>query len=338
MKMKSLILLTVAAGCGLVAMLGVQQVLSGDRGEKIERVRVLVARAEIDPGVPLDKENVTFREVPVDTVPPNPVTKPEDYEERALKSRAFANQVICLSQLGEKGEFGATINIPDGMRIATIPVNATMTHSGLMKPGDRVDVGVTYKVQLPKVGTQSRTKTILEFIEVWATDSARVGIEENNKDAAAKAGVKNVSLLVTPNQASLLMLAKSKGELHLTLRSKTDLAKNSGRNMDDTSLESMQALFDENPERVDPPKPTEAPKVSFNEFLNQDKDKEEKPAKPTWKITIFNGDEKVVEEVDLPEPAATTTPTTSASAAGNADWVSAMGKLFGMPSGSRTAE
>jgi pilus assembly protein CpaB len=335
MKMKSLLLLTVAAGCGLVAMLGVQQVLSGDRGEKIERVRVLVARAEIDPGVPLDKENVTFRDVPIDTVPPNPVTRPEEYEERALKSRAFGNQVICLSQLGEKGELGATINIPDGMRIATIPVNATMTHSGLMKPGDRVDVGVTYKVQVPKLGTQNRTKTILEFIEVWATDSVRVGVEENAKDSSAKAGVKNVSLLVTPNQATLLMLAKSKGDLHLTLRSKTDLAKSGSRNMDDASLESMQALFDENPERTEEPKPAE-PKVGFNEFLNQpETDKDKKTDKPTWKITIFSGEKKTVEEVELPEPEPTSTTTTDASTSQGGDWVSAMGKLFGMPTGSR---
>lgn len=335
MKMKSLILLTVASGCGLVAMLGVQHVLSGDRGEKIERVRVLVARAEIDPGVPLDKENVVFRDVPVDTVPLNPVTKPEEFEERALKTRAFGNQVICLSQLGEKGEFGATINIPDGMRIATIPVNATMTHSGLMKPGDRVDVGVTYKVQVPKIGTQNRTKTILEFIEVWATDSVRVGVEESTKDSNAKAGVKNVSLLVTPNQASLLMLAKSKGELHLTLRSKNDLAKNGSRNLDDASLESMQALFDENPERTAEPKPAE-PKVGFNEFLNQpEADKDKTTSKPTWKITIFNGDKKVVEEVELPEPEPKTTTTTDAGMSQGGDWVSAMSKFFGMPTGSR---
>ena len=32
MKMKSLVLLAMAIGCGLVAMLGVRQVLSGDKG------------------------------------------------------------------------------------------------------------------------------------------------------------------------------------------------------------------------------------------------------------------------------------------------------------------
>src|SRR5262245_12259 len=106
MKMKSLMLLVVAVGCGLVAMLGVQQVLSSDRGQKIEKVRVLVALTEIDPGVPLTKDNADFREVAKDAVPEKAVVKKEEYEERAPNTRIFANQVICIPQLGEKGVFG----------------------------------------------------------------------------------------------------------------------------------------------------------------------------------------------------------------------------------------
>src|ERR1700733_1505866 len=43
MKMKSLVLLAMAIGCGLVAMLGVRQVLSGDKGPAVDTVKVLLA-------------------------------------------------------------------------------------------------------------------------------------------------------------------------------------------------------------------------------------------------------------------------------------------------------
>ena len=53
MKMKSLVLLAMAIGCGLVAMLGVRQVLSGDKGPAVETAKVLVAVTNIMPGQPL---------------------------------------------------------------------------------------------------------------------------------------------------------------------------------------------------------------------------------------------------------------------------------------------
>ena len=54
MKSKSLVLLAVAAGCGLVAMLGVQQMLSGSKQPAQVKIRILIAKADIDPGVPLE--------------------------------------------------------------------------------------------------------------------------------------------------------------------------------------------------------------------------------------------------------------------------------------------
>ena len=69
MKSKSLMLLAVAAGCGLIAMLGVQQMLSGGKQPVQPKIRILVAKVDIDPGMPLDKTNVGFKEWPKDAMP-----------------------------------------------------------------------------------------------------------------------------------------------------------------------------------------------------------------------------------------------------------------------------
>jgi pilus assembly protein CpaB len=48
MKIKSVMMLVIAVGCGLVAMLGVQQVLnSGDKKVEVKTANVLVTIAEI---------------------------------------------------------------------------------------------------------------------------------------------------------------------------------------------------------------------------------------------------------------------------------------------------
>ena len=57
MKTKSMVLLAMALGCGLVAMLGVQQILSGEQKVK-DTVPVLVAKQEIGAGVKLDPAQV----------------------------------------------------------------------------------------------------------------------------------------------------------------------------------------------------------------------------------------------------------------------------------------
>src|SRR5579871_495857 len=108
MKMKSLVLLAMAIGCGLVAMLGVRQVLSGDKGPAVETAKVLVSVTSIMPGQPLDDTNVAFKDWPKDKIPQGAVTAPEQYVERSLRVAAVPNEVIMAAKLNEKGVFGGS--------------------------------------------------------------------------------------------------------------------------------------------------------------------------------------------------------------------------------------
>ena len=343
MKSKSLLLLAVAAGCGLVAMMGVQRMLAGNQDG--EKVTVLVARTDIDAGVKLDETNVAFRSFAKETVPEGVVTTKAQFDERAPKSKVYAGQQIAVAQLGEKGVFGATITIPAGKRVITVPVNATMTHSGLMKAGDRVDVIVSFKMNRPKVGQVFRTKTFLEFIEVYSIDSEVAGNDHVEK---AQATAKNVSLLVTPKQANLIKLAESKGQLHLALRSKLDAEVEDAGEISDAEFDRMAEMFDEKsepaedttqvaeatpaPEPVAPaPEPTPAPepvkimKPAGPNFMQVMAERfaaaalhaasAPPPPKKTWKVEIYSGPDLKIHEVDLPEPAADALPEQDRQAA-----------------------
>ncbi len=322
MKPKSLLLFAVAVGCGLVAMVGAQQLLSA-RNQGVERVRVLVARAEVEPGVKLTPELVGFREIPKESVPQGAVTQEAQYQDRALKTRGFPGQVIQIAQLGEKGQFGTSLDIPAGMRLVTVPASATMIHSGIMKPGDRVDVVLTYKMMKKGSGYQSLTRTILEYIQVYAMGDHRMGDESVEAGVPAK-DVKNVTLLVSPVQAEIMKLAESKGQLHLTLRGVLDKEAVALKGTDEAQLQFLRSeLSDETAEpatvtREDPPQlpqPEPQPKPSFAEFVQTGSEPAEPAAPveaPKWKMEVFQGDERKIYEVDLPAaPQPLSTPLTT---------------------------
>jgi len=236
MKPKALMLLAVAIGCGLVAMLGVQQAMQGSQKEVVIETRsILVALKDIRPGEPLTEENVVMKELPVPallTYGEDLVANPEDYLERALMISAVAGDPIRKSKLGEKGAFSASHQIPKGMRINTFPVTDSQTHSGMLKPGDRVDLKVTFN---GRRGMELRT--LLEYVEVFACEDKTVK-SEDNKNQQQRA--RFVTLLVTPEQDGYIEIAKIKGQLSLSLRNPEDDELVNANGLDANALDELK--------------------------------------------------------------------------------------------------
>lgn len=297
MRPKTLALLAVAALCGLVAMMGVQQILSKQSDGNLETSQVLVAKAEILPGQPLDESNVEFKEWPNGTIPEGAVSQKEQFQERTLKVRAFPGDLILQAKLDKKGARSASSLVPKGKCIASVPIDNTMTGIGLMQPGDRVDVLVTYK---PTTGNRDvggigmEVKTVLESVEIFAidgvTDATMIARAGDQKAVASK----NVSLLVTNEQARLLKLAGDMGggKLHLTLRGMNDDTHVELKDLFDPS-QAEHALARNNDSEREEKTPVEIVQpVPVVNPVNKDK---------KWKIEIIAGSERRVEEVDYLE-------------------------------------
>lgn len=341
MKNKSLLLLLVAAGCGLVAMLGVQQLLSG--GKSTPKTRILVAKTDIEAGVELDKTNVGFKEWPADAIPEGAVQTEDQFAERALKHRAIPGQPILITELGEKGEFGLHMQIPTSMRVVTVPVTATMTHSGLLRPGNFVDVSAVIETNVKGGGKRVEVKPVLQCIQVFAVGSQIVG-SEGSKDPKA-ADVKNVSFLVYPLQAQLMQLAnkQSNGGLQFALRSSSDKNLVNARDLNDQSLSmlsnSLMGHKDE-PVRTTETKTDETPspkvvnakpKSAFRNYLAPETAEAmttvgKQAVRRTWKIEIFQGDQREVKEIDWPEESSAETKSTTGNPA--KPWSNPLLKLF----------
>jgi pilus assembly protein CpaB len=219
MKQQNLMLLVVAAACGLVAMFGVRQAMSQNGGSAEEMVQVLQASLEVQPGDLLDETNVRMVNVNKEACPEGAVRSLEEIKERSLKVPAMPGDWILAAKLSEKGEIGAAANIPEGMRAVTIPVDATQTHSGMLRPGNRVDIIMTYDARTARGSSGEVSKTILQYVEVFAVDDRIYGID---KTGEASSGAKNISVLVTPEQGNLLRLAEKVGRLSTALRSNSD--------------------------------------------------------------------------------------------------------------------
>jgi pilus assembly protein CpaB len=224
MRPKALALLGIALGCGLVAAVGINQVLAGRRdagsGSAVETVDIFVAGAQIGIGDLLKPENVKLQSWPKDQVPVGALLTLEDVKGRRTRQTFYPGEPILEAKLLAPGEsgMGATDLIPDGMRVVPVHIDSKGNNAGLMKPGDRVDV-VLFVPQNPQKGiAQSITKTLLQNVKVFAVDETYQLEEGSGKKSMAK----TVSILVTLKQAQEVMLAQELGQLRLMMRSVKD--------------------------------------------------------------------------------------------------------------------
>lgn len=223
MRPKSLILLILALGCGLIASIGINQVLAKRNGDSdapaVEMTAIFVAKHNIDQGQKLRPDMVNLEDWPKNKVPEGAFTKLEDLEERTTKVMCLAGEPIRDAKLWKKGdkEAGAAHRIPDGWRVMAVRVD-DVSGGGLLLPGDIVDVMVYIQTMPGQPNFKPTTKTFLQRIKVFAVDT--ILDRDGNPDGTIQA--KTVSLLLSPEQAEMVTLASEVGRIRLVMRSATD--------------------------------------------------------------------------------------------------------------------
>ncbi|MDE0050419.1 MAG: Flp pilus assembly protein CpaB [Rhodospirillales bacterium] len=124
-----------------------------------------------------------------------------------------------LSLVGPKhGQFLATVLKP-GMRAVTVTLGAAKGISGLVDPGDRVDVVLTARSR--ESGRQSvLVRRFLENVRVVALDRQTGGAAGASppRDEVERRKTVAATLEVLPSQTGLVALAALEGELSLALR------------------------------------------------------------------------------------------------------------------------
>lgn len=221
MRPKSLLLLVLALGCGLVASIGISQVM--DRKGKpvaLETVPIYVALHNINLGDPIDAKMLSLEEWPKDKVPRGAISDLKDLEGRRPRTAIIEGEPILEGKLLAQGEMADPIrSIPKGYRLKTIAVDAEKSAAGLLGPGDRVDVSLFVRKDERSGIDSSRTKVILQNIRVFAVDQTVQRAPDGSEERTI---AKTVSLLLKPEQASKLSLAENLGEVSLIPRNPDD--------------------------------------------------------------------------------------------------------------------
>lgn len=216
MNGKSLILLLLAVVSGLGAMYGTSKLLASKSKEKkasLEMQDVLVAGRDLKVEETLKPELVKVVQMAKNDVPAGAFSSFKDLEDRWVMIKTLTDEPILDKKLAPKGTpAGIVPRIPAGMRAFTLEVNESTGVSGFVLPDHRVDV--VQSKSLPN--GEHEAETILEDVLVLASGTVFNRPEERTVNA------RGVTLAVTPEQAEIIVAARSKGMLSLALRGLND--------------------------------------------------------------------------------------------------------------------
>lgn len=252
------LLLVAAAGFGALAVFGVRGYLAERLA--VERARltpaqatidVVVARHDLAAGVQVDATNMAIRPVPVDFVPGS-VVLPDDFEPHAgarlAQPMRSGEPLLATALLGvDRGTFSSRIR--PGIRAMSVLVDEVNSVSGMLQPGDRIDL--LFTVRPPdaagSVRAQEVTSTLLQNVEVLATGrqvraNGGSGTTAAGPGAGGVAGIDArrhftaITVEVSPVQAQQLIVAQRSGKLTAMLRNPDDLQPLPARAMDLNAL------------------------------------------------------------------------------------------------------
>lgn len=188
-----------------------------------EKHEVLVADLDLAAGVFVKPQHLRWQRWPTDDVPESYVLKgarSQDEMIGAVVRRGISiGEPITDGAVVKPGErdFLAAVLDP-GMRAVSVPITATSGNSGLIFPGDRVDLILTQTL-LPDAGqgsTRMVSETVLKNIRIIAMGSET---GEDTEEGGNNEKAKTATLEVTPSQAESVTLVTELGKLSLSLRS-----------------------------------------------------------------------------------------------------------------------
>jgi pilus assembly protein CpaB len=208
----------------LVLMQFYKQNLAEELGVAGSRVQILAARTDIPAYSVIERNQIMVVEYPKNYLPPRHTTKGliDDVVGQTTTFTIRKGQAILTTDLANvQSEAHLSRVVSPGMRALAIPVDRVNTFGGLLRPKDHVDVLGTF--QKPGDGDVN-TVTLLQNVAVLAVGS-RLGTGRETASSRRSGNSRNntVTVLVTPEEAELLVFAQDRGRLSLTMRNEEDV-------------------------------------------------------------------------------------------------------------------
>ncbi len=185
----------------------------------VPTVKVFVAEGPLKYGQELKREDVRQVNWPENAIPEGAFVEeaalfPENTDELRVVLRAIEkDEAIMLVKVTEPGEdTGLTSRLERGKRAFTIKVDVSSGVSGFLRPGDRVDIYWTGRVNIDRSSDNGEvTKLIEAGVKLIAIDQSAGG--QMGEATIAR----TVTVAISPQQVAALAQAQSTGNLSLSL-------------------------------------------------------------------------------------------------------------------------
>lgn len=186
-------------------------------------VEVVVARRDLERGARVAPENMAIREMPAEFMPGS-VVRPERFE-RHIGARLDApmrsgEPLLSGTIVGtETGAFSGRIR--QGIRAMSVLVDEVNSVSGMLQPGDRIDL--LFSVRPPAAPGRPQaaevTVTLMQDVAVLATGRQ---VRAGGDDGSTPRHFTAITVEVSPDQAQRLIVAQRSGRLTAMLRHPDD--------------------------------------------------------------------------------------------------------------------
>lgn len=206
--------------------------------QTIVKSEVLVATVNIPLNTQVTKDMIVLKQLPREAVNATALSDSKLVIGKVAKSDIAAGEQLLTSKFFDAGKSGSTTlaySIEPGMRAITIAVDDVSGLSGMLKPGNSVDVIAKFDPAsaggTANSNTTKYTKMLLQDVPVLAVDSVlSESGKAKNKDGTT-ASYTSVTLEVTPAKAMEISMSEYVGKLKVILRSPLDQGLTSFPNM-----------------------------------------------------------------------------------------------------------
>jgi pilus assembly protein CpaB len=217
---KTWIVLGIAIVVGLLAAAVARTYLSRQMAAieakgNANKVKLVVAKRDLRRGEALSSDSLAVREIPA-AYAHSGAMLPEEFERAQGQTLAFpvmAGEMVLWSLVeGKKAPtFSARVEV--GRRAVTVPVDEISSISGMLEPGDLIDMLAT----LDQKGSKS-IQPVLQRVQVMATGQRSI----DDPRTGERRQYTTVTLDTTVEQARSLVMARESGKLNALLRNPRD--------------------------------------------------------------------------------------------------------------------
>ncbi len=240
-----------------------------------EEVTVLCATRDLPAMMVVDSSYLVQRKVQRSQVPEDFLGDASKVAGQMLAMEIKADQPFTKRHFGRKDASALAEAVKQGKRGFTLSLSPEAAMMNLIMPGSSVDVLASIDVPAQNgKDRESISVTVLQGVYVLAVNDKTVMTEHEGKTASSgiTGGHVLLTLLVSPKEAELLELVRSKGQISLSMRNPLE-AKSAG----DGSVTSLSQITDMYQRRAMPP-------VAVVETSTP-----ATPNKPQWSVMIYHG-------------------------------------------------